>query len=178
MLVTGAAGGEAASPWSWARRAGCAWWPSRGRAGEELVRRLGAESFMPRDVPDLAAAVRAVVPGGVAGAVDVALLGVTAQAAVRNRGAFVAVTGGAPLPLRGIRVVTEWIATDPAALAELSGLAGTDRLTARVAETLPLAAAARAHERLAKGGPRGVWRWCRSVAASAPASPAAGQAES
>ncbi|MBZ4324172.1 zinc-binding dehydrogenase, partial [Streptomyces huiliensis] len=85
-----------------------------------------------------------------------AVLGVAALGAVRNRGAFVSVVGGAaPTPLRGITVTELWVAADGAALARLSALADTGRLTPRVAGALPLADAVRAHRRLAEGGLRG-----------------------
>jgi NADPH:quinone reductase-like Zn-dependent oxidoreductase len=44
---------------------------------------------------------------------------------------------------------------DGAALAGLSALAASGKLTLRVAETYPLADAARAHQRLEAGGLRG-----------------------
>ncbi len=87
---------------------------------------------------------------------DAALLGVRALGAVRGRGAFVAVAGGSePVGLRGIRVANVWITADGPALGRLAALAGEGRLTLRVADTLPLEHAARAHECLAAGGLRG-----------------------
>ncbi|WP_346655831.1 zinc-binding dehydrogenase [Streptomyces sp. RFCAC02] len=50
---------------------------------------------------------------------------------------------------------TAWIAVDGTALAGLAALAAAGRLTLRVAGTLPLTDAARAHERPAAGGLRG-----------------------
>ncbi|MFD5922200.1 alcohol dehydrogenase catalytic domain-containing protein [Kitasatospora sp. NPDC058201] len=127
-----------------------------GAGDAAAVRALGAEWFVPRDAADPAAAVRALVPGGVDGVLDAALLGVTALGAVRNRGAFVAVSAGAaPLGLRGVRVEQVWVAADGAALAELSALAERKALTLRVAGTHPLGRAADAHRRLAGGGLRG-----------------------
>ncbi|MEV0058867.1 zinc-binding dehydrogenase [Nocardia sp. NPDC050718] len=83
---------------------------------------------------------------------DTAGLSTRALAAVRNRGSFVTVVGGAdPIPLRGIRVHHTWISADGAALATLAAY----DLTLRVADTLPLEHAARAHTRLAEGGLRG-----------------------
>ena len=55
----------------------------------------------------------------------------------------------------GIRVVPVNIHADGAALAGLAGLAAAGKLTLRVADTYPLADAARAHERLQAGGVRG-----------------------
>jgi NADPH:quinone reductase-like Zn-dependent oxidoreductase len=127
------------------------------RAGDEqLVRGLGAEAFVAA-TDELGSAVRAVVPGGVDGALDAAVIGMPALDAVRGGGAFVAVlAGGAPAsPLRGTRIEQVWIRADGARLAELSALVDGGRLTLRVAGTYPLADVARAQERLAAGGLRG-----------------------
>nr|WP_228803255.1 zinc-binding dehydrogenase [Nocardia cyriacigeorgica] len=51
-------------------------------------------------------------------------------------------------PLRGITVHHEWIHADAKTLARLAA----QQLTIRVADTLPLHAAAEAHSRLAAGG--------------------------
>ncbi|MET9491049.1 zinc-binding dehydrogenase [Nocardia sp. NPDC006630] len=84
------------------------------------------------------------------------VLGISALGAVRTRGRFVAVVGGAqPIPLRGITVMNQWIAADGAALSELVRSANHGQLTTRIAETLPLTEAVRAHQLLAKGGLRG-----------------------
>jgi NADPH:quinone reductase-like Zn-dependent oxidoreductase len=86
---------------------------------------------------------------------DAAVLGYPALDAVRARGAFAAFVGAGPVPVRGIRVVPVNIHADGAALAGLAGLAAAGKLTLRVADTYPLADAARAHERLQAGGVRG-----------------------
>jgi NADPH:quinone reductase-like Zn-dependent oxidoreductase len=126
-----------------------------GAEDEPLVRRLGAESFVPRTAR-LGEAVRALVPGGVDGVLDTAVAGAAAHDAVRSGGAFAAVVaGGAPTPLRGTRVFAQWIRADGARLADLVALAETGSLTLRVAGTLPLDQVAAAHERLARGGLRG-----------------------
>jgi NADPH:quinone reductase-like Zn-dependent oxidoreductase len=106
--------------------------------------------FVPR-VGDLAAAVRDAVPGGVDAAVDAASVGMTALDAVTGGGAFVAVFGPAPLPLRGIRVANVWIRADGPRLTALAS-AG---LRLRVAGELPLDKVAEAHRRLEQGGVRG-----------------------
>ncbi|MFF4922610.1 NADP-dependent oxidoreductase [Kitasatospora sp. NPDC001261] len=156
VLVTGAAGGVGGFAVELAALRGLRVVALAGQDDEPLVRDLGAEWFVPRTAPDVAAAVRESVPGGVDGAVDAALLGVRALGAVRGRGAFVAVAAGsAPVPLRGIRVANVWITADGPALARLSDLAADGRLTLRVADTLPLDRAADAHHRLEAGGLRG-----------------------
>ncbi|MFF2085122.1 NADP-dependent oxidoreductase [Nocardia sp. NPDC058176] len=111
---------------------------------------VGADSV--HDTVDLAEVVRELVPGGVDAVLDTAGLGARALAAVRNRGSFVTVVGGAdPLPLRGIRVHHAWITADGPALATLAGY----DLSLRVADTIPLEQAVAAHTRLAEGGLRG-----------------------
>ncbi|MFJ9846475.1 NADP-dependent oxidoreductase [Kitasatospora sp. NPDC101155] len=156
VLVTGAAGAVGGFAVELAALRGLRVVAVAGAGDEALVRSLGAEWFVPRTAPDLAAAVRELVPGGVDGALDPALLGVTALGAVRGRGVFVAVAGGSePVGLRGIRVANVWVSADGAALARLSALAEEGRLTLRLAGTLPLERAREAHERLAEGGLRG-----------------------
>ncbi|MBD0672953.1 NADP-dependent oxidoreductase [Streptomyces sp. CBMA156] len=156
VLVTGAAGAVGGFVVELAALRGLRVVALAGPDDEQLVRGLGAEWFVPRTAPDLAAAVRELVPGGVDGAVDAALLGVRALGAVRGRGAFVAVAAGsAPPALRGIRVTNVWITADGPALTRLSALAADGRLTLRVADTLPLEQAADAHRRQEAGGLRG-----------------------
>ncbi|MFH8366669.1 NADP-dependent oxidoreductase [Streptomyces sp. NPDC018031] len=124
-------------------------------ADAALARRFGAAFVVPRDT-DVAAAVRAVLPGGVDGVLDTAPLGVTALEALRGGGAFVScVPGAAPVARRRTRVENVWVGADGAALGRLAALAGRGRLTLRVAGTFPLERAADAHTRLAAGGLRG-----------------------
>ena len=59
------------------------------------------------------------------------------------------------LSLRGIRVVPVNIHADGAALTGLSRLAAAGKLTLRIADTYPLAEAAKAQQRLQAGGVRG-----------------------
>lgn len=155
LLVTGAAGAVGGYAVELAALRGLRVVACAGARDEEFVRGAGARWFVPRTA-DLAEAVRTLVPGGVDAALDAAVAGIPALGAVRNRGAFVSVVGGAaPVPLRGISVAEQWIAADAEALARLSSLAGAGHLTTRVADTLPLHEAARAHRRLAEGGIRG-----------------------
>ncbi|MFF8770524.1 alcohol dehydrogenase catalytic domain-containing protein [Kitasatospora sp. NPDC015120] len=156
LLVTGAAGAVGGFAVQLAARRGLRVVALAGEQDAAPLRELGAEWHVPRDAPDPAAEVRALVPGGVDGALDAALLGVTALGAVRNRGSFVAVAAGAaPLGLRGIRVAHVWVTADGAALAGLAALAARRELALRVADTLPLERAAAAHRRLVRGGLRG-----------------------
>ncbi|MGF1427015.1 NADP-dependent oxidoreductase [Kitasatospora sp. LaBMicrA B282] len=155
VLISGAAGGVGAFAVELAAARGLRVVAQAGAADEQLVRGLGAEFFVPRGA-DIAAAVRAVLPDGVDGVLDTAVLGAALLAAVRDGGALVAVRGGAaPEPERGIRSENVWVRPDTAQLAELAARAGTGRLTLRVADTYPLDQAAAAHHRLAEGGVRG-----------------------
>ncbi|MET8701223.1 NADP-dependent oxidoreductase [Kitasatospora sp. NPDC004723] len=156
LLVTGAAGAVGGFAVQLAARRGLRVVAVAGERDAGRLRELGARWCVPRDAPDIAAEVRVLVPGGVDGALDAALLGVAVLGAVRNRGAFVAVSAGAAPPgLRGIRVVHVWVAADGAALTGLAALAARRELALRVADTLPLERAAEAHRRLARGGLRG-----------------------
>jgi NADPH:quinone reductase-like Zn-dependent oxidoreductase len=156
LLVTGAAGAVGGFAVQLAAERGLRVVAVAGGGDEELVRAMGAEWFVPRSTVRLGTAVREFVPGGTDGALDAAGLGAAALDAVRGGGAFAAlVAGGAPAALRGTTVFHTWIRADGARLADLVALAETERLTLRVAETLPLEQVAAAHERVAKGGLRG-----------------------
>lgn len=155
LLVTGAAGGLGGYLVELAAARGIRVAAVAGAEDEAPVRGFGAEWFVPRGA-DLAATVRAAVPGGVDAVVDAAVVGLPALDAVRNGGAFVAVGAGQdPVPLRGVRVSTVFVRADAAQLSEVATLAEAGRLTTRVAGTYPLERAAEAYERLAKGGLRG-----------------------
>lgn len=156
LLVTGAAGAVGGYAVELAAHRGLRVVASASAADEALVRRLGADMFVPREA-HLSDAVRALVPGGVDGAVDAALLAGAALDAVRNGGTFTTVNGGPaiPVPLRGITVHNEWIRADATQLGLLAALVDEGRLTLRVADTLPLSEAPKAHERLESGPLRG-----------------------
>ncbi|MEU1390176.1 MULTISPECIES: NADP-dependent oxidoreductase [unclassified Nonomuraea] len=155
LLVTGAAGAVGGYLVELAAVRGVRVVAAAGAADEELVRGFGAEWFVPRE-EDLAEAVRARVPGGVDAVVDAAVLGLPALDAVRDGGAFVALSSGvAPVALRGTDVATVLFRSDARQLAELVRLVEAGRLTLRVAGTYPLDKAADAHARLAEGGLRG-----------------------
>ncbi|MEV4008913.1 NADP-dependent oxidoreductase [Nonomuraea angiospora] len=155
LLVTGAAGAVGGFAVQLAAARGLRVVAVAGAEDEPLVRGLGAEWFVPRTAR-LGEAVRALVPGGVDGALDAAVSGAAALDAVRSGGVFAAlVAGGAPLPLRGTQVFNHWIRADGARLADLVALVEAGSLTLRVAEALPLDQVAAAHHRLTKGGLRG-----------------------
>ena len=155
LLVTGAAGALGGFALELAAIRGLRTVAVAASDDEAVVRRLGADEFVAR-TESLGAAVRRVVPPGVDGAVDAALVGMPALDAVRDGGALVAVSAGsAPVPLRGTRVHNVWIRTDAPGLTQLAALADAGRLTPRIASTERLDAVAAAHERLAAGGVRG-----------------------
>lgn len=113
LLITGAAGAVGGFAVELAVRRGWRVAAVAAPSDEPLLRTWGAEWFIDRDTPDLAATVRNLIPGGADGALDTAGLGVRALAAVRTRGAFTTVAGGTtPIPLRGISIHEQWISAD------------------------------------------------------------------
>ncbi|MBB4741826.1 NADPH:quinone reductase-like Zn-dependent oxidoreductase [Actinoplanes octamycinicus] len=150
LLVTGAAGGVGGFAVELAARSGLRVVATADEQDELFVREAGASEVVPRG-RELADVVRKRVPEGVDGVIDAASLGVAALDAVRGGGVHVAVLGGAPVPLRGTRVVNVWIRADGPRLTALAA-AG---LRLRVAETMPLSRVADAHRTLEKGGVRG-----------------------
>ncbi|MGB6453364.1 MAG: NADP-dependent oxidoreductase [Streptosporangiaceae bacterium] len=123
----------------------------------ELVQSLGADTVVARG-PDMAAAIRSVVPGGVDAVVDAALIGPPVLAAIRDGGQLIAVRPFPGESQRGITItlvlVTEY-AHDATRLADLARLAADGTLTLRVAREIPAADAAQAHRQLEAGGTRG-----------------------
>lgn len=125
-----------------------------GSQDEELVRKLGADLFVPRS-EDPAAAIRAAVPGGVAGLVDAAALCGAVIGAVGDGGTFVSVLGSGPAAERGIRVSQVRVHSDAVQLAELATFVDAGLVTLRVDRTMPFVEAAAAHDALASRGRRG-----------------------
>lgn len=155
LLVTGAAGGVGGVVLELAALRGIRTVAVAAKPDEQLVRQLGATEFVPR-TEQLGAAVRQVVPGGVDAVIDAAVVGIAAHDALRGGGIFVALVAPfAPPPLRATRVVVQEVFADGARLAELAALVDAGQLTLRVAQALPLADVAVAHQRLADGGQRG-----------------------
>jgi NADPH:quinone reductase-like Zn-dependent oxidoreductase len=155
VLVTGAAGGVGGYAIELAKHFGLTVIASAGIEDKDLVRRLGADHFVARST-DLTTTVHEIVPAGVDGLVDAAVLGVGAQEAVRNQGRHAHVQAGPRPPhLRGITVEQIFVRANRTELAELVQLAEAGAISTRVAGTYPLEEAAAAYERLAKGGVRG-----------------------
>jgi NADPH:quinone reductase-like Zn-dependent oxidoreductase len=154
LAVTGAAGAVGGFAIELAVQRGLRVFALAGPADEEYIRSTGA-TLVPRSA-DPAAAIRAVVPDGVDGLLDAALVGAPALGAVRDGGTFVNVSKPqAPTSERDIRVDGVGVHSDGRELAELAALAVRGVLKLRVAGTLPLADIAEAHARVAKGGIRG-----------------------
>lgn len=155
LLVSGAAGGLGGYLVQLGASRGLRVLGLVASADDELVQRLGAWATVPRGV-EAVAATRAVVPEGVDGAVDAAGIGPSLIGAVRDGGAFVAVTDpGLPAAERGIRSSAVHVHGDEAQLADLVRRVDDGALTLRVADVLGFDQAADAHRRLAKGGLRG-----------------------
>ncbi|MFE2039335.1 NADP-dependent oxidoreductase [Streptomyces sp. NPDC059477] len=144
LLVTGAAGAVGGYAVQLAAQRGTPVTGWARPADEDLVRALGASGFTTGG------------EGSYDAVLDAAALGGAAMERVRDGGVYVGVLPGSePEPERGVRTTAVAVATDAAQLAELVRLTDDGALTLRVAETYPLADAAKAHERLAEGGVRG-----------------------
>jgi NADPH:quinone reductase-like Zn-dependent oxidoreductase len=155
VLVTGAAGAVGGYAVQLARHRGLDVVAVAAQADEPLVRELGARHVVPRGA-DLPTVVRELVPGGVDGAVDAALVGVAAQETVRNGGAFTHLVATPPPPaLRGIRVHTVLVSADGDRLSRLTDLTEAGVISARVAGVHALDEAPAAYRKVAGGGLRG-----------------------
>ncbi|WIB78765.1 NADP-dependent oxidoreductase [Curtobacterium sp. MCPF17_002] len=163
LAVTGAAGLLGNYVVQLARAAGVTVIADAAPADEALVRSLGPDHIVPRGA-GFAAAVRALVPGGVDALADASVQKDEVVDAVKDGGAFFSVRGWEGNGARGIRfdkimVFEEYRSFDK--LEQLRHAVESGTVTPRVAEVLPAARAAEAHERLEAGGTRGrfVLRW-------------------
>ncbi len=155
--VTGAAGAVGGYAVELAKVEGLRVVADAAPADEALVRSLGADEVVGRG-DDVAARLRAVVPTGVDGLVDAALLHERIVPAVRDGGRIASVRPFAGATARGIEPVLVLVSEYATARDRLDGLrrlVEEGRLTLRVAATYPAAAAAEAHRRLEAGGTRG-----------------------
>ena len=153
LVVTGAAGGVGDYVVALAARRGLRVVAVARAEDEADVRANGAAEFVTGEVAD---AVRAVLPGGADGLVDAAQVGAPALAAVRDGGAFVAVSDPSEPPAeRGITVATVHVHHDAEQQTALVGLVEDGTLRLRVADTFTLDDAAEAHRAAAQPGLRG-----------------------
>jgi NADPH:quinone reductase-like Zn-dependent oxidoreductase len=130
---------------------------SEAPADRELVKKLGADELVTRG-PGFTERVRGLVPEGVDGMFDTALLNGAAVPAIANGGVLVTVRAWNEPVERGIRVFPVMVTaglTDTAKLERLRDQAEAGVLTARVARVMPASQAAEAHRMLEKGGVRG-----------------------
>ncbi|MGW3186086.1 NADP-dependent oxidoreductase [Kitasatospora sp. NPDC001119] len=154
LVVTGAAGGVGGFAVELARHRRLRVIGIAAKQDEQFLAGLGAE-FIPRS-DDPAGAVRAIVSDGVDGVLDCASIGGPMLAAVRDGGAFVAVTPPTPPQSeRRIRVGLVLARGTAAQLDELARMVERKQLTLRPPVTFDLARAAEAHQALAAGGTRG-----------------------
>lgn len=157
VLITGASGGVGGFAVELAAAAGAHVIALAGGPDDEAhLAGLGAKQVLPRTAPEtLAAAVRALHPGGVDGVLDAAMLGQPVVGAVADGGVFVSASAPAPAAERGVRVQIVQTSPDGPRLAGLAADLAAGRLTARVQATLPLGQAAEAHRRAGRPGRRG-----------------------
>jgi NADPH:quinone reductase len=124
---------------------------------EALVKRFGAETFIPSGDTAIRRLYDA-APGGVDGLIDAAVLDAAALPAIRDGGKLATVRGFAGPSERGITITPVWVSTyvhNGQALERLGRLVAEGRLSLRVAETFPPERVADAQQRMAAGGTRG-----------------------
>jgi NADPH:quinone reductase-like Zn-dependent oxidoreductase len=122
-----------------------------------LIESFGAHHVVERGA-GMAAAVRALYPGGVDAVIDAALLGPAVLPAVRDGGQLLAVRPFQGETERDVKIQLVQVGQhlhEGQRLAELADLVRNGVLTLRVAAALPAAQAAQAHRRLEAGGVRG-----------------------
>jgi NADPH2:quinone reductase len=157
LAVTGAAGAVGGYAIQLGKAGGLKVIADAQPTDEALVRELGADVVVPRG-EGVAQAIRAAVPEGVDGLVDAAVQGAAILPAVRDGGEIAAVrrfNGESERDIRIHQVGVAQYARNRASLEELGRLAGSGRLTLRVAETFPPERAGDAHRKLEAGGVRG-----------------------
>jgi NADPH:quinone reductase len=157
IAVTGAAGAFGGYVVQLAEAAGMRVIADASAADEALVRRLGADEVVRRG-DDVADRIREIVPDGVDGLADGALLFGRALPAVRDGGGFAAVRSYPGDTERGITIHSVFVrgyAKERAKLDWLRQQVEDGVLTLRVAGTFAPGQAARAHRILEAGGIRG-----------------------
>jgi NADPH:quinone reductase-like Zn-dependent oxidoreductase len=157
LAVTGAVGALGGFVVQLAKADGLTVIADASPADEKTVAALGADTVVARG-PDVADRIRAIVPDGVDGLVDCAVLDDAVRGAVRDGGHIATVRFYQGASERGITWHPVFVADylrDQKRLDTLSRQAEAGVLTLRVADTYPAQDAAEAHHRMQKGGVRG-----------------------
>ena len=156
IAVTGAAGALGGYVIELAKARGLRVIADSKPSDEDLVRRLGADWIVPRG-PEVAAAIRTIVPDGVRALIDCSIQLSEALPAVADGGmiAIFRPVDFDPAPARSVLVLISQALKRPGWLAQLRRHVEAGTLTPRVAREFPLASAADAHRLLEQGGTRG-----------------------
>ena len=157
LAVTGAAGAFGGYVVQLAKTEGLRVIADASPADAALVKSLGADEVVARG-DDVAERIRAIMPGGVDGLADGALLNAKALPAVRDGGGLAAVRTVSYDTERGITIHPVWVrdyAREHAKLDRLRQHVEDGTLTLRVARTLTAETAGDAHRQLEAGGTRG-----------------------
>jgi NADPH:quinone reductase len=158
LAVTGAAGAFGGYAIQLGKADGLRVIADASPADEALVRDLGADVVVPRG-PDVAARIRDLVPAGVDGLADGAVLNELIFGAVRAGGRIATVRGYRPEGIeRGITSHPVWVREYAQANHQLDRLrqqVEDGLVTLRVARTFPMEQVADAHRLLEAGGVRG-----------------------
>jgi NADPH2:quinone reductase len=147
ILITGAAGAVGGYATQLAVRAGYRVIAVARRGDEEWVQSFRPAEVLPRDADLSQVDADAVL--------DAVPVGAQAAGALRSGGSVVFTRPPRAEPPPGVRFETILVQSDPVALRELAGDLEAGRLRTRVAATLPLAEAGRAHELAEAGGTHG-----------------------
>lgn len=157
LAVTGGAGALGGYTIQLAKQAGLRVVADAAEQDEALIAELGADLILPRG-EGFAERVREHFPDGAHGAVDAAMLHQGLAPALADGATIITIRGYQEPGERGLSFQPVWVpqyAGAHAKLDELRELAQQQKLTLRVADTLPKEQAARAHRRLEGGGVRG-----------------------
>lgn len=157
LAVTGAAGTLGNYAVQLAKQRGLTVIADAAEKDRDLVAGLGADHIVERG-DDVAERIRAIVPEGVDGLLDGAVMNEKALPAVRSGGGFATVRNWGGVEGSDVTVHQIWVFREYHSAAKLDALRQAVEdgvLTLRVADTLPAEQAAESHRRLAGGGVRG-----------------------
>jgi NADPH2:quinone reductase len=157
LAVTGAAGAFGGYVTQLAKADGLTVIADTSRSDQTLVHSLGADYALERG-ETFAERVRSLVPEGVPGLADGAMLGSLALSAIADSGAMAVIRGWDGPTERHItlhKISSTAFATSTALLDQLVRQVEQGILTLRVADVFPADQAAEAHRRLEAGGVRG-----------------------